>query len=407
MLGGLSAACGADESPTGVAARRVPGAPAAMTAVGGASQSGFAGRALATRPSVRVTDAVGSPVAGVLVSFDPDPGSGTVSARVSQTAADGVADVAWTLGDQVGPQRLRARATALPAVTFEATASIGAASFDIEIRFETPGATSAQLRAFDAAKTRWESVLVGELPDIPVVRSTGFCGAASPLDEVVDDLLILAEITTIDGPGGVLGSAGPCLIRRGSDLPVLGQMKFDSADLAALEAAGALDEVVAHEMGHVLGVGSLWDIFGFVADASRADSSRADPHFLGPSARAAFESVGGAGYTGSSVPVEDTGGPGTRLSHWRETVFDDELMTGFIGRGLNPLSLVTIASLEDMGYIVDRAGAQHYRLPSSAAGASASRTPDTAGKITLEEGVIDQPLMTIDETGAVRPLNRR
>ena len=36
-------------------------------------------------------------------------------------------------------------------------------------------------------------------------------------------------------------------------------MQFDSDDLAALAAAGDLLPVVLHEMGHVLGIGTIWE----------------------------------------------------------------------------------------------------------------------------------------------------
>ena len=63
------------------------------------------------------------------------------------------------------------------------------------------------------------------------------------------------------------------------------------------------------------------------------------------------------------VPVENTGGPGTRDSHWREDVFRNELMTGFIGDSGNPMSGVTIGSLKDLGYQVDMSAAEPYSLP--------------------------------------------
>jgi len=48
-------------------------------------------------------------------------------------------------------------------------------------------------------------------------------------------------------------------------------------------------------------------------------------------------------YSDKVVPVEAGGGPGTALAHWRESVMTNELMTGYINLGKNPLSLVTIA----------------------------------------------------------------
>src|SRR6185436_18597419 len=63
------------------------------------------------------------------------------------------------------------------------------------------------------------------------------------------------------------------------------------------------------------------------------------------------------------VPVENTGGPGTANSHWRETVFRNELMTGFVQGPPNPMSRLTVASLKDLGYKVDLSKAEGYALP--------------------------------------------
>jgi hypothetical protein len=63
------------------------------------------------------------------------------------------------------------------------------------------------------------------------------------------------------------------------------------------------------------------------------------------------------------VPVEATGGEGTRDSHWRETVFANELMSGFVESKGNPLSRMTVASLQDLGYRVNLAAAEPYSLP--------------------------------------------
>ncbi len=63
------------------------------------------------------------------------------------------------------------------------------------------------------------------------------------------------------------------------------------------------------------------------------------------------------------VPVANTGGPGTREGHWRESVFGNELMTGFLDGGINPLSRVTVGALEDMGYEVNYDAADEFRLP--------------------------------------------
>ena len=79
----------------------------------------------------------------------------------------------------------------------------------------------------------------------------------------------------------------------------------------------------------------------------------------------AFELAGGAPVNGVGVPVENSGGEGTRDSHWREAVMANELMTGFVSPGSNPLSAITIGSLEDIGYQVDYSAADPYTVPPS------------------------------------------
>lgn len=393
----LFAACSGDPSGPVVQPPTPPGIPTGLVAVTEVTLVGFAGRPVDVPPAVRVVDGAGAPVAGVSVSFVVDPGSGTTANRDVATGADGVADVgSWVLGPDPGSHRLHASVEGLPTVTFLAVATVPPAVFDIVVRFNHPGGTPAQRLAFRVAESRWQAVIQGDLPDIRVARSAGFCGAVEPLDEVVDDLLILADVVTIDGPGGVLGSAGPCLLRDPGGLPILGRMRFDSADLDALEAGGTLDDVIVHEMGHVLGIGSLWGFFDLVAD-SATDTPASDPHFTGAAARTAFVQIGGAGYDGDVVPVEDTGGPGTRLVHWRESVFANELMTGFVNQGSNPLSVVTIASLEDMGYVVDRSAAEAYAL-------SLAALPAGGDGVHLGDDLLRSALHVIDARGRIRPL---
>jgi hypothetical protein len=173
-------------------------------------------------------------------------------------------------------------------------------------------------------------------------------------------------ISSIDGPGRILGQAGPTLVRSGSMLPARGRMQFDAADLAALEFNGPLVDVILHEMGHVLGIGTLWSALNLVQGAGTAD-----PVFVGLSAMAEYAKV--AGLSGPTpVPVANTGGGGTRDAHWRESVFDNELLTGFLNGGqANPISRFTIGSLEDIGYSVNYAAADTYGLPSVAAAQAA------------------------------------
>ena len=47
-------------------------------------------------------------------------------------------------------------------------------------------------------------------------------------------------------------------------------------------------------------------------------------------------------------------------SHWRENVFDDEMMTGFLSATYQPISLMTIESFKDLGYTVDDSAADDF-----------------------------------------------
>ena len=90
-------------------------------------------------------------------------------------------------------------------------------------------------------------------------------------------------------------------------------MQFDEDDVDALEQEGSLPGVILHEMGHVLGFGTLWDGLGLLADPSDPDPTPplADTHFTGAQAIAAFDEAGGTDYPDGKVPVMNVGGAGT------------------------------------------------------------------------------------------------
>jgi hypothetical protein len=123
-----------------------------------------------------------------------------------------------------------------------------------------------------------------------------------------------------------------------------------------MQTNGTLNDVITHEMGHVLGIGTIWTTKGLLSGASGNN-----PTFTGTNAKKAYGLLKGTGPV--PVPVENTGGPGTRNSHWRNTIFRNELMTGFVDSPPNPLSRLTVASLRDLGYVVDLAKAEQFVMP--------------------------------------------
>ena len=343
------------------------GSPASLSASAGNGQTASAGGAVPVRPAVAVQDEFGNGVPGVGVIFTVLTGGGSVVGGNQLTNADGMARVGnWILGPSAGPNTLQAQVVGFLPVVFTATGTAGGGGgggFNIEVRF-VGGLSPSQQEVFTQAAQRWRSIVTGDLPDIPInTMGAPACGDSDlpAIDETVDDLVIFAQGEAIDGVGKILGQAGPCSIRSEGGLPIYGRMKFDAADLANLESSGRLLDVIIHEMGHVLGVGSLWDFSPFFSLLTGRGGP--DPFFTGAGAIAAFDAAGGVSYPGNKVPVENSGGAGTRDSHWRESIFQNELMTGFLDSGSNPLSTVTIASLADMGYLVDESEADAYTVP--------------------------------------------
>ena len=219
--------------------------------------------------------------------------------------------------------------------------------FNIEINFTDDTLSERQRAIFSDAASRWAEIIIDDIPDV-LIDGIGW----------VDDILIDASAPSIDGVGGTLGQAGPTQVRTdGSFLPATGVMQFDAADVANLEANGQLEDVILHEMGHVLGIGTIWDGLDLLTGAGSDD-----PRFIGAQATAEYNSI--FGFNESSVPVENTGEAGTRDAHWRESVFHNELLTGFLNFGIeNPISRMTVGSLADIGYSVNLDAADPYAPP--------------------------------------------
>ena len=380
-------------------AQSTTGGAASLAINAGNGQLAAPGAAVAIDPSVVVRDAGGNPVPGVTVTFAGVPGVGAISGATAVTNASGIATLgSWTLAAGANVLQATAAGVAGTGVIFNAKGKASSSGFDINLRFVALP-TVSQLNTFNDAVTRWETIITSDLTDIPLNFGPGACNSPVPIQETVDDLMIVVRLEPIDGAGSVLGSAGPCNIRTTGGLPILGTMRFDTADLANLEAAGSFGNVILHEMGHVLGIGTVWQSKGLLLNPSLPSSSGADTHFTGAQALIGFNNIGGSTWTGGSkTPVENTqGGAGTRDSHWREGVLANELMTGFLNNGSNPLSQLTVRSLVDLGYTVNlnQADAFNVTLFLRMAG-----SPEPTG-FEMKDDVYRVPLQKIDATGRI------
>jgi PEP-CTERM motif len=161
-----------------------------------------------------------------------------------------------------------------------------------------------------------------------------------------------------------LGQAGPNQILRygggtanGRPFPQIaiaqaGTMQFDTADLGNMLQNGTLENVIRHEMAHVLGIGTLWDDNGLRNTTARGD-------YIGKHGLAAYRIESKNRFAGV-VPIEQLGGPGTAGGHWdsldpffnqRAKNNSSELMIGNIGPGeVKFTSETTWGSLRDMWF---------------------------------------------------------
>ena len=282
--------------------------------------------------------------------------------------------------------------------------------FNITLRFAndltTKYLTEAQKQVFIDAKNHWESVITADLenfggeqpfPADQLFEDTGRVVGA------IDDVLIDIRFAELNGP---LGSAGPAFIRQeGDDAPltVWGLMQFEINEFKKngfFEEEQAYREVILHEMGHVLGIGTLWAATGNVDDnyigsnpptvSQGLPNPDYDPGFIGKKALEQYNILlkTKGKEAANAVPIANTGGPGNYNGHWRELVFDNELMTPYAG-GLEVMSKMTAASIDDIGYTVDYSAGiidAAYQLPPDRVPGKLSQTkPNQVAYTELED----------------------
>lgn len=297
-------------------------------------------------------------------------------------------------------------------LTVDACGAGAAGSYPLELRNVGPALTSEVQAAFDCARARIRSAITGGIST--VTFDSDVATGPNCLDQTIAEgtsttgVIILMKVDSIDGPGAVLGRAGPCFVRSTSRLAVIGVMQFDKADLANLVAGGTLLPVILHEMLHVMGIGSTWRD---PALAALYTGDTADPGFLGERAvTTCRDEHGGTSTCATQVPVEDCVGivgcgTGTIYGHWREMVFDSELMTGYIDPPRPALSRMSIAALGDLGYPVDVEQAEHYLLPGASLREAGVLRPENL-RLGIQMPAPVLPTHTIDAGGRVRPILR-
>ncbi len=337
----------------------LPGDPARLTPADTTTASALAG-AMLPPVRLRLSDKFGNSVGMQSISLWVTGGGGSLATTTAVSDATGIVVLSgWTLGRTALPQVVHATSATLSA---DVTAVVQT-DFHIDVRFFGPDMTDAQKALFTNAAARISAVIVGSIPDVsysglPVSAACGVSGLPT-LDETIHSIVIYASVQSIDGPSGILAESGPCMLRNGGGFfPSVAVMLFDSDDLASIDAKGILQDVITHEMLHSVGFGTIWDLKGLLLAGGTLNSA-----FGGVQARTGCVGDGGAAVCANTVPVENDGVPGTADSHWRESTFGSELMTGFVNFGGMPFSAITVGSLADLGYTVNPLAADPYVVP--------------------------------------------
>lgn len=256
-------------------------------------------------------------------------------------------------------------------LTPRSAAAVG--SFDLQFTLldNASGFTTAERilvqEAVDRAEAMWESVILG------YANSPGVASVNITVNPVTTGLAAASYSGTTKQGGITYATAGFVNINVN-----------EIENFANWQGPGAnglnfLDELVAHEVGHVLGVGTLWLVNGLYVNNTY--------QYTGQHGVAAYQSefTPSAGF----VPVENNGGPGTPNTHWdqmmrssgeagdpngpggpwvlspltgvvdtygRDRAF--EIMTGAIDPDYYEpyLSRTTIESMRDLGYLVAELG---------------------------------------------------
>eukprot|EP00752_Nemacystus_decipiens_P003380 g3127.t1 len=258
----------------------------------------------------------------------------------------------------------------------------GLAEFEIQVVFEGTWTSSLQAIFQDAAD-RWADVI-----------SRTPCGNGMNT--------ITATLEYIDRVGGILGSAGPRSVNNGCPtISMSGEMTFDLYDIETMEANGSLYDVILHEMGHVIGIGTLWDQFGYTCSTCDIDGS---DEWTCPALIEEYNDLLGNPDGTEADVIETGGGQGTACGHLDEDIFDNELMTGSItfSDEVNPLSKLTAASLEDIEYIVNPAAVDPYTLPQFRVDAAALRgEEDDEYYLELKSVSVNTTIDLVNEKGDV------
>lgn len=210
-----------------------------------------------------------------------------------------------------------------------------------------------------SAQARWQSIITAEAEDVDLGQTdlTGGRFAPYTYSGPVDDIIIFYELGTL--PPGVLGSAGPTLVRTNNSQPIAGTMRF-SIDF--FNSGDITEDVILHEMAHAMGFGTVWDLIGCLSTA--CDENTPAPVTYTCENGLAQYALTNCTTLHPNLTIEtSTGSPGSDCGHWAEAYYKTELMTPSVdiaGLESSPLSRFTIGAMADIWDSVNYAEADPF-----------------------------------------------
>lgn len=314
------AACGGGDAPSGL--------PAPVTVVSAVTLS------TSSLALVRGDDTM---VTAVVTLAPASPGSPPAIAW--QSADTSVARVrdgriyAWGEGSTEVTATAGSKSVRLP-VTVELP-PVG--DFQITWRFAADVPEAVRASATRAAD-RLSRIVVGDVPSVTLTLPS-FCGGQG--EETIDDLVVYVRTGTASA--GAVAGGGPCKLVEGRVGPAGGQIVVPLS--TATFPDDLLDDIVLHELGHVLGIGTMPRWVAAIDTVAPNDA-----RFTGSHAVAAYIALG---FPTGGVPVTFEG----HHAHWRDGTFRGDVMLPAGGRALSRL---TAAALADLGYGVNLTAAEPW-----------------------------------------------
>lgn len=208
--------------------------------------------------------------------------------------------------------------------------------------------------SMERVAAKWRTVIRSAPAGEFVRLAVGDCRNAVPVSQFIIGVRVLIKLDTL--PARIAGQGGPCAIRP-NGLPLLGTISLNILNYNSLSDR-KLDDLMLHEVGHVLGLGTIWGR-GALTPLVVGDSSATDPIFVGSNALSAFPRLGQSRrFTGRTVPLQLN-----VRGHWRGDVFLGEAMAPALTSTVQPMSSVTVAALADIGWNVELEAYEEYTLP--------------------------------------------